>query len=97
MPLDGEMSGNPAGLPSGELSPGGDAVFYLGNQPGDVDGDWRTLLADVGLVRANANPFLPVPISNLYDVDKDGKVLLTDVGETRLDVNPFATLPLLSP
>ena len=95
--LDGEMTGNPVALPSGELMPGGDAVFYLGNVPADVDADRRTTLTDVGVVRAAANPFLPVPITSIYDVDKSGKVLLTDVGEARVDVNPFFMLPLISP
>lgn len=95
--LDGELSGNPVGLPSGDGTAGGDAVFYLGSVTGDVDGDRKTLLTDVGLIRSVVNPFLAVPITDVYDADKDGKVLLTDVGGARLDVNPFFTLPLITP
>ena len=95
--LDGELSGSPAGLPSGDLVPGGDAVFYTGNLPGDVDDDRRTLLTDAGLVRAQVNPFLLVLITNVFDVDKDERVLLTDAGATRAEVNPFFVLPLISP
>jgi len=43
------------------------------------------------------NPFVLVPITNVYDVDKDGKVLLDDFVATRLAVNPFFTLPLIAP
>jgi hypothetical protein len=97
MDLDGELSGNPVTLPGGDALPGGDPVFFIGNLPGDVDGDRRTLLTDAGLVRAAVNPFILVPITNVYDVDKDGRVLLTDAGETRADVNPFIVIPLISP
>jgi len=95
--LDGEMWGNPVALPSGDGWSGGDAVFYLGNISGDVDGDRKTTLTDVGLIRAAVNPFQEVPITEVYDVDRDGKVLLNDVGMARLDVNPFFTLPLIAP
>ena len=95
--LDAEMTGNPVVLPSGEGAPGGDAVFVIGNLPGDVNGDRKILLSDPGLIRPQVNPFLFVPVTNIYDVDKDGKVLLTDVGETRTEVNPFFTLPTISP
>jgi len=95
--LDGELFGAPMVFPSGDGSPGGDAVFFLGNQPGDVTGDRKTLLTDVVLIRAAVNPFFGVPITNLYDVDKDEKVLLADVGLARIDVNPFFTLPLIAP
>jgi hypothetical protein len=97
MDLDGGLTGNPVGLPSGDGLPGGDSVFYIGNLSCDVDGDRRTLLTDAGLVRAMVNPFLYVPITNPYDVDKDRRVLLTDAGEARADVNPFYLLPLISP
>lgn len=95
--LDGELSGNPAALPSGDGNPGGSAIFYVGSMTGDIDGDRKTSLTDVGQIRSMANPFLPVPIDNVFDVDKDGKVLLTDVGKVRLDVNPFFALPLIVP
>ena len=95
--LDGEMVGNPVVLPSGDGSPGGNAIFYLGNLTGDVTGDRRTLLEDIGLIRLVVNPFLPVPITDLNDIDKDAKVLLGDVGDARLDVNPFVTLPIINP
>jgi hypothetical protein len=95
--LDAELSGSPALTPSGNGLPGGNAVFYFANVAGDVDGDRKTMLSDVGLVRAAVNPFANVPITNVFDVDKSGRVQLTDVGETRADVNPFFTLPLLSP
>ena len=93
--LDGELSGNPVTLPSGDGTPGGNAVFHLGNQPGDVNGDRVTLLTDVGLIRAAVNP-LPVPITNIYDVDKSGQVVLTDLGLARAAVSPLP-LPLISP
>lgn len=95
--LDGELSGNPVILPGGEGAPGGDAVFYIGNLPGEVDGDNRTLVTDAGITRLQVNPFLPVPITNIYDIDKDQRVLVTDAGETRADVNPFFLLPEISP
>jgi len=94
--LDGELVGNPVTLPSGEGTTGGNAVFYIGNVAGDVDGDRKTLLTDIGIIRAAVNPFVRVPITDLNDVDKDVKVLLTDVGEARKDVNPFFTLPLIT-
>ena len=65
--------------------------------PGDVDDNEKTELADVGLIRGAANPFLSVPITNAFDVDKSGKVELGDVGEARLDANPFFQLPTLMP
>lgn len=95
--LDGELVGNPVVLPSGDAVPGGDAIFYLGNQAGDVDGDRKTVLADIGVIRLEVHPFRFLPITNAYDVDKDVKVLLTDVAEARFDVNPFFRLPLIAP
>jgi hypothetical protein len=95
--LDGELSGNPAILPSGDTVPGGNAVFFTGNLPSDVDANNETVLMDVGLVRLQANPFDPVPITNVYDVDKDGYVLVTDAGVARADVNPLFVLPSISP
>jgi len=55
------------------------------------------LLTDVGSIRTRVNPFVPVPITNLWDVDKDGRVQLSDVGAARAVVNPFFTLPLVVP
>ncbi len=95
--LDGELVGNPAASPSGDGTPGGDTVFYVGNMPGDVTGDRKARLQDVGVVRLQVNPALLVPIDSIYDVDKSGKVQLTDAGLTRLDVNPAFALPLISP
>jgi len=95
--MDGELAGSPIALPSGDGNVGGDAVFFLGNVSGDVNGDRKTTLTDVGLIRVAVNPFLAVPITNALDIDKDGKVVLTDVGRARLDVNPFFTLPLIAP
>jgi len=95
--LDGEFVGNPVTFPSGDGTPGGDAVFYVGNMPGEVSGDRKTRLQDVGLVRLQVNPALLVPIDNVYDLDKSGKVQLTDAGLARLDVNPAFALPLISP
>lgn len=95
--LDGELVGAPITLPSGDGLPGGDAVFFLGNLTGDVDGDLKTRLGDIGLARAEVNPFLSVPITNVFDVDRDGKVRLGDIGDARADVNPFYKLPLISP
>ncbi|MEK6675881.1 MAG: hypothetical protein AABZ47_09540, partial [Planctomycetota bacterium] len=97
MTLDGESGGNPVALPMGNGLPGGNAVFVIGSKSGDVDGDRRVTLSDVGLIRPQVNPFLNVPISSLFDVDKSGRVLLSDVGEARVDVNPFVTLPLITP
>ncbi|UCC30742.1 MAG: hypothetical protein JSU86_00395 [Phycisphaerales bacterium] len=97
--LDGEMSGNPVVLPSGDGTGGGNAVFYLGNMPGDADGNRKTELTDPYLIRNCTcfNPFLFVPITEPYDMDKDVKVRLSDVGAARADVNPFFKLPLISP
>lgn len=95
--LDGELSGNPAVLPSGDGVPGGNPVFYIGNMAGEVTGDRKTTLTDVGQVRLQVNPALLVPIDNAYDIDKSGKVQLGDAGRARLDVNPALTLPLISP
>ena len=67
-------------------------MFVIGNLSGDVDGDRKTSLTDIGLIRSVVNPFVDVPITNVFDVDKDGKVQLTDVGLSRVDVNPFVTL-----
>lgn len=97
--LDGELSGNPILFPSGDGTPDGDAVFYLGQIPADVDGNRKTELTDPGLIRNCTcfNPFLQAPITETHDVDKDGKVVLTDVGKARANVNPFFTLKLISP
>jgi len=95
--LDGELTGNPVSLPSGDGPPGGDAMFYLGHVGGDADGNRQTNLTDIGIIRPEVNPFGPVPITNVYDVDKDGRVLLTDVGDARAVVNPFFVLPLVAP
>ena len=84
-------------MPSGEGTPGGNAVFFLGNMPGDVSNDLRTTLTDVGQIRSRVNPFVLVPITDAFDVNKDGKVVLSDVGESRLEVNPFTTLKLIAP
>ena len=94
--LDGELAGNPLLMPSGDGNPGGDSVFYIGNLSGDVDGDRKTTLTDIGLIRFQVNPFLSVPITNVFDLDKDGKVQLADVGGGRGNVNPFFTLPLIT-
>lgn len=95
--LDGELTGNPLVLPSGDGTPGGNSVFVIGNLSGDVDNDRKTTLTDIGLIRGQVNPFVTVPITNIFDVDKDGKVQLADVGAARVDVNPFVTLPLITP
>ena len=95
--LDGELVGNPVQFPSGDDVPGGDAVFHLGNLTGDVDFDRTTTLTDIGMIRAEVQLFVQVPITNVFDVDKDGRVLLTDVGEARADLQIFETLPLFTP
>ncbi len=95
--LDGELVGNPVILPSGDAIPGGDAVFYLGNMSGDVSGDRKTTLTDIGQLRLQVNPAFSVSIDNIFDLDKSGKVQLADVGQGRLDVNPALALPLISP
>ena len=95
--LDGELVGNPVVLPSGDGTSGGDATFFVGSMPGDVSGDRKTRLFDVGQIRLEVNPAYPVPIENIYDVDKSGKVRLWDVGLTRVDLNPAFALPLISP
>lgn len=95
--LDGELSGNPVVLSSGDGTAGGNAVFYIGNTRGDVTGDRKTTLTDVGQIRLLVNPALGVPIDSVFDVDKSGKVQLTDVGYARLGVNPAFQLPLISP
>ena len=94
--LDGEVVGNPVVLPSGDATPGGNAVFYIGNVAGDADGDRTTLLTDIGIIRGAVNPFVTVLITDPNDVDKDSKLLLTDVGDARAEVNPFFTLPLIT-
>jgi hypothetical protein len=95
--LDGELFGNPVVMPSGDATPGGDAVFYLGSAPGDVTGDRKNTLTDIGQTRLQVNPAFSVPIDNVYDADKSGKVELRDVGLARLDLNPAFALPLISP
>jgi hypothetical protein len=95
--LDGELFGNPVILPGGDGTPGADAVFHIGNLPGNVDGDYRTLVADAGTTRLQVNPFLFVPITNIYDMNKDQRVLVDDAGEARIEVNPFFALPEISP
>ncbi len=94
--LDGELFGSPMVFPSGDGTPGGDAIFFLGNL-GDVDGDRRTRLDDVGLIREQVNAFVAVPITSILDIDKDGRIRLDDVGAVRADVNAFFALPLISP
>ncbi len=95
--LDGELQGNPLLMPSGNGSAGGDAVFFLGNMPGDVDGDGITLFSDAVQARVELNPFLSVPIDNVFDIDKSGLVLFSDAVQARVELNPFFTLPLISP
>ncbi len=96
-PLDGELTGNPLLLPSGDGTSGGNAVFYIGNMPGEVTGDRKDTLTDVGQIRLRVNPAFAVPIDNIYDIDKSGKIQLTDVGLARLSVNPAFALPLIAP
>ena len=95
--LDGELVGNPVIGPSGDGTPGGDAIFFLGSMPGDVTGDRKTTLTDAGQTRLQVNPVFGVPIDNVFDVDKSGKVQLADAGQVRLDVNPVLTLRLIAP
>jgi hypothetical protein len=95
--LDGELSGNPVLLPSGDGVGGGDAVFCLGSLPGEVTGDRKVMFDDVGAVRLAMDIFTPVPITDIYDVDKDGKVLFGDVNAARAAMDIFFTLPLISP
>lgn len=97
--LDGELIGNPILFPSGDGTPDGDAVFYLGQISADVDDNRKVELTDPGLIRNCVcfNPFLQAPITEMFDVDKDGHVVLTDVGKARAEVNPFFTLTLISP
>jgi hypothetical protein len=64
---------------------------------GDVTGDRKDTLTDVGQIRLRVNPALVVPIENIYDIDKSGKIQLTDVGLARLSVNPAFALPLITP
>ena len=94
--LDGELDGNPVDLPSGNGTAGGDAVFYHGNVPGDVDGDRKTTLDDWVAVLAEIEES-EVPITNVYDVDKSSEVQQADADATRAHVNPFITLPVISP
>ena len=95
--LDGELAGSAVVFPSGDTVPGGNAVFYIGSASGDVDGDLKTSLVDVAIIRLSVNPFVRVGITDDLDLDKDGRLLLNDVAEARLDVNPFFTLPRISP
>ena len=96
--LNGELEndGDCVKLDSGSGPAGGDAVFYLGNMPCDVDDDQKVMLADAGLVRLEVSED-PVPITNVYDVDKSGVVEMADANATRDAVNIFFTLPLISP
>jgi hypothetical protein len=93
--LNGELSGNPVTMPSGDGANGGSAVFYVANAPADIDGDRRALPADLGLIALQVGPF-PVPITNIYDIDKSGQVLNADLGAGALLITPFA-LPLIAP
>lgn len=95
--LDGELQGNPVQVPSGNGTAGGDAVFFLGNLAGDVDGNQKVEFLDAVLARSQLNPFLFVPIDNASDIDKDGKVLFFDAVQARVELNPFFALPLISP
>jgi hypothetical protein len=95
--LDGELTGNPLLLPSGDGTAGGNALFYIGNMPGDVTGDRKDTLTDVGQIRLRVNPAFSVPIDDIYDIDKSGKIQLTDVGQARLTVNPGFAIPLIAP
>jgi hypothetical protein len=97
--LDGELAGNPVIVPSGDGFAGGDAIFYIGHVPADVDANRKVELTDPGLIRNCScfNPFLEALITEPNDVDKDGRVVLTDVGKARVNVNPFFTLPLIAP
>ncbi len=95
--LDGELTGNPTVMPSGDALPGGNAVFYLANMPGDADGDLVATLDDVSLVRLESNPTIAVLIDNVFDVDKDGVVTLDDVSTTRLVSSPTIGIPLITP
>lgn len=94
--LDGELSNNPITFPSGDGQPGGAAIVYSGNMPGDSDRNLLTTLDDVGAIRLQVNPFLSVDMTNSFDVDKDGIVTLDDVSATRLSVNPFIGIPLIA-
>ncbi len=97
--LDGELVGNPVVLPSGDGTPGGNALFYLGNAAGDADGNRKTELNDPFVIR-NCSCFIPffrVPITEPFDVDKDVWVRLGDPGAARAVVNPFVKVPLISP
>jgi hypothetical protein len=93
--LDGELTGNPVSLPSGDGAVGGNAVFYVGNAPCDVDGDRRALNSDYLAIGGQIGPF-PVPITDVFDVDKSGQVLNPDLIATGGFISPFQ-LPLISP
>ena len=95
--LNGELENDDdcVDLPSGSGPAGGDAVFYLGNVPGDVDDDRRALTSDLALIAIEISED-PVPITNIYDVDKNGEVQQADVDEVAEHLSPFM-LPLISP
>ncbi len=95
--LDGELTGNPILMPSGDTAPGGNAVFFLANMAGDSDGTGVTDLNDVSVVRVNSNQFIGVPIDDVFDVDKSGVVNLNDVSVTRAAANQFEGVPLFTP
>lgn len=97
MLLDGELSGNPILLPTGDALPGGNTVFLVGSVPGDMDDDQITTLDDQSAIRLQIDTIFSVPINTPFDVDKSGFITNTDVSAVRQQVNPFIGLPVLAP
>lgn len=73
------------------------AVFYIGNAPGDVDlvEPYRVTTLDVGQVRAQVSNSV-VPITNNADLNKNKRVTTEDVGLVRALVSSTIVLQSLT-
>ncbi|MFQ5461499.1 MAG: cohesin domain-containing protein [Phycisphaerae bacterium] len=95
--MDGEATGNPVILPSGNGTPGGNCVFYIASMPADSDGNRLTTTDDAIAIRLAVSTSQFVAIDSPYDVNKTRLVTTDDFIDARLLVSTSFKLGLISP
>ncbi len=95
--MDGEVTGNPVALPSGNSVSGGNCVFYIASMPADTDDNRLTTTDDAIAVRLAVSTSQFVAIDSPFDVNKTRLVTTDDFIETRFSVSTSFKLGLITP
>ncbi|MFQ5461080.1 MAG: cohesin domain-containing protein [Phycisphaerae bacterium] len=95
--LDGEVTGNPVALPSGNAIPGGNCIFYVASMPADTDDNRLTTTDDAIAVRLAVSTSQFVGIDSPFDVNKTRLVTTDDFIEARFSVSTSFKLGLITP